>query len=228
MRPVPAITDAEMPALIAYLGSTGVNRPGGRGRGAPPPVFPPGPVVARGGAPLPPAPPRSLGPFYPGLGGNAGSYTYPDEVNGLPPTRYMSDYGVLASWTKPPYTTIAAYDLNTGEIKWEVPNGDHPPTIAAGGPSNTGGLGARSGMVVTRGGLVFQAGGDGKFRAYDEDTGKVLWSAPFVGSAPGVPVSYESKGRQYVAMIASHGGGAAPGAETTAASGMVAFALKAR
>jgi len=75
---------------------------------------------------------------------------------------------------------------------------------------------------------VFQAGGDGKFRAYDEDTGKVLWSAPFVGSAPGVPVSYESKGRQYVAMIASHGGGAAPGAETTAASGMVAFAVKAR
>ena len=83
-------------------------------------------------------------------------------------------------------------------------------------------------MVVTRGGLVFQAGGDGKFRAYDDDTGKVLWSAPFVGSAPGVPVSYESKGRQYVAMIASHGGGAAPGTETTPASGVIAFALKSR
>ena len=110
----------------------------------------------------------------------------------------MSDYGVLASWTKPPYTTITAYDLNTGEIKWQVPNGDHPPTIAAGGPSNTGGLGARNGMVVTKGGLVFHAGGDGKFRAYDEDTGKVLWSAPFTGNAPGVPVSYESKGRQFV------------------------------
>ena len=49
-----------------------------------------------------------------------------------------------------------------------------------------------------------------------------------VGTAPGVPVSYEAKGRQYVAMIASHGGGAAPGADTTPASGMVAFALKAR
>jgi len=56
----------------------------------------------------------------------------------------------------------------------------------------------------------------------------VLWFAPFVGSAPGVPVSYESKGRQYIAMIASHGGGAAPGTETTPASGMVAFALKRR
>jgi quinoprotein glucose dehydrogenase len=227
MRPVPAITDADMPALIAYLVSTGVNR-GGRGRGGPAPVFPPGPVVARGGAPQPPAPPRTLGPFYPGIGGNAGSYMYPEDVTGLPATRYMSDYGVLASWTRPPYTTITAYDLNTGDIKWQVPNGDHPPTIAAGGPANTGGLGARSGMVVTKGGLVFQAGGDGKFRAYDEDTGKVLWFAPFVGSAPGVPVSYESKGRQYVAMIASHGGGAAPGADATPASGLVAFALKSK
>jgi quinoprotein glucose dehydrogenase len=227
MRPVPGITDSEVPALIAYLATTGVNRPG-RGGADQAPVFPSGPVVASGGAPLPPAPPRSLGPFYPGLGGNAGSYLYPDDVSRLPATRYMSDYGVLASWTKPPYTTITAYDLNTGEIKWQVPNGDHPPTIAAGGPANTGGLGARSGVVVTGGGLVFQAGGDGKFRAYDEDTGKVLWFAPFVGSAPGVPVSYESKGRQYVAVIASHGGGAAPGTEPTPASGMVAFALKPR
>src|SRR3954467_9143501 len=208
MRPVPAITDSEVPALIAYLATTGVNRPG-RGRGDAAPVFPPGPVVARGGAPLPPAPPRSLGPFYPGLGGNAGSYLYPGEVSGVPTTRYMSDYGVLASWTTPPYTTITAYDLNTGEIKWQVPNGDHPPTIAAGGPANTGGLGARNGMVVTRGGLVFHAGGDGKFRAYDQESGKVLWSAPFIGNSAGVPVSYESKGRQYVAMIASHGGGGA-------------------
>ena len=225
MRPVPGISDSEVPALIAYLATTGVNRPG-RGPAAPAPVFPPGPVVARGGAPSPPSPPRSLGPFYPGLGGNAGSYLYPSDVSRLPATRYMSDYGVLASWTKPPYTTITAYDLNTGEIKWQVPNGDHPPTVAAGGPPDTGGLGARSGMVVTSGGLVFEAGGDGKFRAYDDDTGKVLWFAPFVGSAPGVPVSYESKGRQYVAMIASHGGGAAPGTDTTPASGMVAFALK--
>jgi hypothetical protein len=56
----------------------------------------------------------------------------------------------------------------------------------------------------------------------------VLWSAPFVGNAPGVPVSYESRGRQYVAMIASHGGGGAPGTDTQPASGMIAFAPKRR
>ena len=227
MRPVPGITEVELNAVIAYLANSSPNRPGGRGRGGPPPAFPPGPVVARGGAPQPPAPPRSFGPFYPGLGGNAGNYPYPEDVGGVPLTRYMSDYGVLASWTKPPYTTITAYDLNTGDIKWQVPNGDHPPTIAAGGPSDTGGLGARNGLVVTKGGLLFHAGGDGKFRAYDQDTGKVLWSAPFVGNSPGVPVSYEARGRQFVAVIASHGGGA-PGAEPQPASGMLAFALKKR
>ena len=121
---------------------------------------------------------------------------------------------------------MTAYDLNTGEIKWQVPNGDHAPTIAAGGPANTGGLGARNGLVATRGGLVFHAGGDGKFRAYDEDTGKVLWTGAFTGSAPGVPVSYESKGRQFVVMIAGQGGGGAEGAIVTTPSGMIAFALK--
>ena len=226
MRPVPGVTDVELSALVGYLASTSPNR-GGRGRGGAQPAFPPGPVVARGGAPHVAPPARGLGPFYPGVGGNAGNYPYPGEVQGVPPTRYMSDYGVLASWTKPPYTTITAYDLNTGEIKWQLPNGDHPPTIAAGGPSNTGGLGARNGMVVTKGGLVFHAGGDGKFRAYDQDSGKVLWSASFIGTAAGVPVSYESRGRQYVAMAASHGGG---GSQTEAepASGLTAYALKRR
>jgi quinoprotein glucose dehydrogenase len=225
MRPVPSISEVELTAVISFLGTTGR---GGRGRDGtgPTPLFPPGPVVARGGAPQPPMPPRSLGPFYPGIGGNAGNYPYPEEAAAVPPARYMSDYGVLASWTKPPYTTITAYDLNTGEIKWQVPNGDHPPTIQAGGPSNTGGLGARNGMVVTKGGLLFEAGGDGQFRAYDVDTGKVLWSAPFTANTAGVPVSYESKGRQFVVMTASQGGGGgAPGTETPQASGMVAYAL---
>jgi quinoprotein glucose dehydrogenase len=227
MRPVPNITEVEVNAVIAYLANSSPSRGGGRGRGAGPVrVFPPGPIVARGGATQPPLPPRGGGPFYPGVGGNAGNYPYPADVSDVPTTRYMSDYGVLASWTKPPYTTVTAYDLNTGAIKWQVPNGDHPPTIAAGGPPNTGGLGARNGMVVTKGGLVFHAGGDGKFRAYDADTGQVLWFGTFTGNAPGVPVSYEANGRQYVVVIASRGGGnGSSEAEPSPASGMIAYAL---
>ena len=224
MRPVPGLTGDQMSSLVAFLALTNPNRISSGGRGDPTTKFPAGPVVARGGAPRPELPARGLGTPYPGVGGNAGNYAYPDGLE-VPPVRYMSEYGVLASATKPPYTTLTAYDLNTGEIKWQVPTGDHAPTIAAGGPANTGGLGARNGLVATRGGLVFHAGGDGKFRAYDEDTGKVLWTGTFTGNAPGVPVSYESKGRQYVVMIAGQGNDddAAPNGTP---SGMIAFALK--
>ena len=131
----------------------------------------------------------------------------------------MTDYGVLASFTKPPYTTLTAYDLNTGEIKWQVPNGDHVPTIRAGGPSNTGGVGARYGLVVTKGGLVFHAGNDGKVRAYDEETGQVLWTGMLNGSTGGVPVSYEAKGRQYFVIMSNPGGGGRGGGGGAGAGG---------
>ena len=89
--------------------------------------LPPGPVVASGGAPRPPLPPRYGGPFYPGVGGTAGNMPWPEDVEAAKlPTRYQSGYNVMATSTKPPYTTITAYDLNTGEIKWQVPNGDDP------------------------------------------------------------------------------------------------------
>jgi quinoprotein glucose dehydrogenase len=223
MRPVSGLSSNQMASLVAFLALTNPNRTSG-GRGAQAASLPPGPVVARGGAPRPTLPARGVGTPYPGVGGNAGNYNYPEGVE-VPPNRFMSEYGVLASATKPPYTTITAYDLNTGEIKWQVPNGDHAPTIAAGGPANTGGLGARNGLVATRGGLVFHAGGDGKIRAYDEDTGKVLWTGTFTGNAPGVPVSYESRGKQYVVMIAGRGNDDdAPVSDTP--TGMIAFALK--
>jgi quinoprotein glucose dehydrogenase len=236
MRPVSSITESEITAIIAYLANLSPSAGRGRtGRAAgPATVYPEGPVVASGGAPQPPLPPRPTGPFYPGVGGNAGNTLYPSDVKNVPATRYMTDYGVLASFTKPPYTTLTAYDLNTGEIKWQVPNGDHPPTIQAGGPANTGGVGARHGIVVTKGGLVFHAGGDGKVRAYDEDTGQVLWSGSFAGSSSGVPVSFESKGRQYFVVIANQGGrgggggrgrGAAPEIDPKTPTGAIAFAL---
>jgi quinoprotein glucose dehydrogenase len=210
MRPVSSITEVELNAVIGYLGTFGAagrRGGGGRGRGGPAGTFPPGPVVAAGGAPHPPLPTRGPGPVYPGNGGNAGNNAYPEDVTEVPPVRYMSDYGVMASWTKPPYTTLTAYDLNSGEIKWQVGNGDDLRTMAAGGPAGTGGLAARNGVIVTKSGLVFLAGNDNKVRAYDEDTGKVLWTGTFAGGTSGVPVMYESKGRQFFVMSAPIGGG---------------------
>jgi quinoprotein glucose dehydrogenase len=151
----------------------------------------------------------------------------------------VTEYGVMASATKPPYTTLTAYDLNAGTIKWQVPIGDDLQTMAHGGPSNTGGLGARNGMVVTKSGLVFVAGSDGKARAYDEETGQVLWSGTLPGNSSGIPASYEANGRQYVVFSSvprptgrggrgGRGGAAAAEIAPEAPRGYIAFALPAR
>jgi quinoprotein glucose dehydrogenase len=168
-------------------------------------------------------------PHYGTNGGNGGNVPYPTEVE-VPRARYVSEYGVLASATKPPYTTLTAYDMNTGTIKWQIAPGDDPATMARGGPAGTGGVGARHGMVATKAGMVFLAGGDGKVRAYDEDTGKVLWTGTLPGPSSGVPVTYESKGRQFVVFSALPGsfrglGGAGRPAAGEVARGYIAFAL---
>ena len=126
------------------------------------------------------------------------------------------------------------------EIKWQVPNGDDPATVdhfkKGDGPRDTGGVGARNGMVVTRTGLLFQNGKDGWARAYDVDTGKVLWKGKTAGQSIGIPTMYEHKGRQYVVFMSPAAGpgqvggaegggtGSAP-AEPTGPHGYIAFAL---
>jgi len=237
MRPVPGITDAELTAVLAYLATP--PNPEGRGAVPPGPPPPPGPVIASGGVPLPPLRmPSELPPTYAGIGGSGGNFPYPDGV-AVPPLRYVTEYGVMASATRPPYTTLTAYDLNTGTIKWHVPIGDDLTTLARGGPPNTGGLGARNGMVVTKSGMVFVAGGDGKVRAYDEDNGQVLWTGTLPGNSSGIPVSYEAKGRQYVVFSSlprvagrggrggGRGGAAIPEVSPDTPRGYIAFALPA-
>jgi quinoprotein glucose dehydrogenase len=241
MRPILDIGSAELNAIVAYLTfSNPFGRGGGAGAGAAAgPPLPPGPVVAKGGAPQPAVPARGMGPFYPGIGGNAGNIPWPDDVDrtGLPPTRYMSGYNVMATFTKPPYTTLTAYDLNTGNIKWQIAPGDHPETIARGGPKGTGGVGARNGILVTATGLVFHAAGDGKVRAYDEETGQELWMGSIPGTARGIPAMYMAGGRQYLVMMSPAGavagqpmaGGQVPTAEQGVSPdtprGYIAFAL---
>jgi quinoprotein glucose dehydrogenase len=251
MRPILDASNEEIRAIHSYLavtnpfgrgggGAGGGGRGRGRGNAAP---LPEGPVVASGGAPRPPMPPRYGGPFYPGVGGTAGNMPWPDDVAASKlPTRYQSGYNVMATSTKPPYTTITAYDLNTGDIKWQVPNGDDPATVdhfgKGDGPRDTGGVGARNGMLVTKTGLLFQNGKDGWARAYDVDTGKVLWKGKTAGQSIGIPAMYQWNGRQYVVFMSpSAGPGDVGGAEgggtggapvdSTAPRGYIAFALPA-
>ncbi len=105
----------------------------------------------------------------------------------------------------PPWGTLNAIDLNTGEYVWKIPFGEYPE-LAAKGMKNTG-TENYGGPIVTAGGLLFigATNFDKKFRAYDKTTGELLWEAmlPFSGNA--TPAIYQVNGRQFV-VIAAGGG----------------------
>ena len=149
------------------------------------------------------------------------------------PVRYVVPYDFLRSPTNgmaaigPPWSHLTAYDLNTGEIKWRVPDG---ATLGPGIPSDSGAHFPRGAPLVTAGGLVFVATAqDRRFRAYDRADGKVLWSKELSSGSEGIPASYEVNGRQFIALPVAAGDGLfPPTAQPNAAPqqrGYVVFAL---
>jgi quinoprotein glucose dehydrogenase len=124
---------------------------------------------------------------------------------------------------QPPWGTLAAVDLQTGEVAWQVPLGSVPALEARGVTAVTGSP-SLGGSIVTAGGLVFIGGtGDARFRAFDARTGALAWSAPLEASAHATPMTYRAprSGRQMV-VVAAGGGGYL--SETTS-DVVVAFAL---
>ncbi len=122
----------------------------------------------------------------------------------------------------PPWGTLNAINLNTGEYVWKIPLGEYPD-LAAKGQKDTG-TENYGGPVVTAGGLLFigATNFDKKFRAFDKTTGALLWETllPFAGNA--TPATYEVDGRQFVVIGA--GGGKDP--KSKSGGVYVAFALK--
>ena len=117
-------------------------------------------------------------------------------------TRFSDPEGYPA--IKPPWGTLNAIDLNTGEYLWRVPLGEYAELTARGIPPT--GTTNYGGPVVTAGGLVFIAAtADSKIRAFDRRTGAVLWEAPLPTSGFATPATYRVNGRQYV-VIAAGGG----------------------
>ena len=103
----------------------------------------------------------------------------------------------------PPWSQITAYDLNTGEIKWQIPDGS-VTTLVQLGHGDTGALAPRGGIVATASGLLFVAtASDRKFRAYDQESGHILWEKDLPAAAEGVPAVYEIGGREYIALCAA-------------------------
>ena len=145
---------------------------------------------AAGGRRGPPAPPPNAGPdFTP--------YTVPIDF-------MLQSNGLSA--IGPPWSEITAYDLNEGKIMWQVPDGE-VSTLAADGVTNTGSQAPRGGVVATGSGLLFiGTSSDRALRAYDADTGKVLWKFDLPAATEGVPAIYSINGREYVAIAVGGNG----------------------
>ncbi len=114
----------------------------------------------------------------------------------------IDGYPVMA----PPWGTLNAINMNTGEYAWKIPLGEFPELVAKGlkdtGSENYGG------PVVTAGGLVFIAATnfDKKFRAFDKKTGKLLWETTMDYPGNATPAIYEVGGKQFVVIAISGGG----------------------
>ena len=119
---------------------------------------------------------------------------------------------------KPPWGTLNAIDLNTGEYLWRVRLGEYPELTEKGIPIT--GTESYGGPLVTAGGLVFIAGTkDERIRAFDKKTGKVIWEYQLPAGGFATPITYEVDGRQFIAIAAGGERGQKPGGN------YIAFAL---
>lgn len=122
---------------------------------------------------------------------------------------------------RPPWGTITAIDLNTGQLAWQIANGDTPdwvknhPKLQGVDVPRTGDF-ERAGLLVTRtllfagegAGMYRQTGGGTKFRAHDKATGAILAEIDLGARQSGVPMSYSIDGKQYIVVAAGTPGGA--------------------
>lgn len=122
---------------------------------------------------------------------------------------------------KTPWGTLNAINLDTGNYVWKIPFGEYPELVAQG--LGTTGSENYGGPVVTAGGVLFIAATviDKKIRAYDKQTGKLLWEYLLPYPANSTPAVYEIDGREY--LVIGSGGGREPKLPTGGV--YVAFAL---
>jgi len=111
---------------------------------------------------------------------------------------------------EPPWGTLNAINLDTGEFAWRIPFGEFPE-LAANGVKNTG-TENYGGGIVTAGGLLFigATNHDKKFHAFDKLTGKLLWETTLPAAGNATPAMYEINSRQYIVIAAGGGKFGAP------------------
>lgn len=125
------------------------------------------------------------------------------KIKNLPPykmtgyTKFLDSEGMAG--ISPPWGTLNAIDLNTGQYVWKIPLGDEP-ILAKKGIKNTGAE-TYGGPIITQNGLLLIASTkDGKFRAFDRSNGKLLFEYLLPAAAFATPSTYMANGKQYIVM----------------------------
>ena len=139
----------------------------------------------------------------------------PYSISGY--NKFLSKSGLPA--IAPPWGTLTAIDLNSGDVKWKTILGNADSLESKGAPqTGTENYGA---PVITAGGLLFIAATrDAKFRAFNKRTGKLLWETKLPNAGFATPAIYEINGKQFV-VIACGGGKL----KTSSGDSYIAFAL---
>ena len=141
----------------------------------------------------------------------------PDPASGLPPADGRAVPTVQGlPIVKPPYGRITAYDMNTGNIVWQVPHGDTPDEIRdhpllegldiarTGRPGRGGVLPTSTLLIAGEHGFVTTPHGRGAMlRAYDKATGDDIGAVYMPAPQTGALMSYMLDGRQYVLVPVS-------------------------
>jgi quinoprotein glucose dehydrogenase len=193
------IASKELPTFLRIVPPGAPTGRGGRGgaRGnAPAPGGPEGGRASAAASAVPPVPATPVA--TPGAPAGFVAYNSPYD--------FMNNFANGMSAIGPPWSQLTAYDLNTGKILWRVPDGEMPGL--PGGKTEQGSYAPRGGITATAGGLLFVGtSSDRKLRAYDQDTGKVLWSMDVPAAVEGVASVYEVGGREYVVFCVGGGAG---------------------
>ena len=131
----------------------------------------------------------------PGAGQSGSGYRFTGYRRFLDPDGYPA--------IAPPWGTLNAIDLNTGKYLWKIPLGYYP-ALAAKGMKDTG-TENYGGPVVTAGGLLFigATAYDKKIRAFNSQTGQLLWNADLPAAGVATAITYMIDGKQYVAIAAA-------------------------
>jgi quinoprotein glucose dehydrogenase len=127
------------------------------------------------------------------------------KEDGPPPSRYgFTGYNKFLTKEgypaiKPPWGTLSAVNMNTGELVWKIPFGEFEELKAKGIPAT--GRENYGGPVVTAGGVLFiGASSDGKFRAINKRSGKLLWMSDLPAPGVATPAVYEVNGKQLIVI----------------------------